>query len=194
TVVLVASMGIGFWTGFVWQLIRIASVVACIWVASLYCPVVASILGTRLTESVRLIASFAAVFVAGLMVCYLLGYLVRDAVNALKPQMADRVLGAAFGLFNGALVVGLFAFLVLEFGAEGSAVRTHVEQSRAASLMATGLDHSLPDGLKRRIRTAGHLGREAAAGSDSALQAAEFIPARRAPTRLPSLPTGAVTL
>jgi len=88
---------LGFLLGLVWMLVMMGMVVGCIWLTLLYHPVVAEQLGTRFSESVRLMGSAAAVFVGALLVCGLLAYLFRDIVNSLKPHLTDRLLGLAFG-------------------------------------------------------------------------------------------------
>jgi uncharacterized membrane protein required for colicin V production len=139
---------IGFWTGFVWQVIRIVSLIASIWVALVYGPVVASFLGTRVPPSVRGLVSVVAVFLAAMVVLFLVGYLFRDVVNALKPQLTDRILGAGFGALLGALVAAFFAFAILEYAEEGSPMAVKVEESTVTCLIGRFLRHALPDGVR----------------------------------------------
>ncbi|MBA7698824.1 hypothetical protein ES703_107506 [subsurface metagenome] len=91
---LLLSAAIGFWTGFVWQIIRLVSVVVCIWVTVAYSPVVAESLSSEVSYGARMLGSFVGVGLAALLVCYLLTFLVRDFINAIKPEMPDRILGA----------------------------------------------------------------------------------------------------
>ncbi|KPK59451.1 MAG: hypothetical protein AMK73_08625 [Planctomycetes bacterium SM23_32] len=150
--VLLASTALGFWSGFVWQLIRLASLVLCTWVTFLYAPTVALMIGPWLEEPVQVLASALAVFLSALLVCYLIAYLCRNLVNALKPQLSDRLLGAAFGLCKAVLLVGLLSFLVLEQGEEDSSLREQVAQSTAARAMSVCMEHSLPDSVKVRLK------------------------------------------
>ena len=110
--VVLAAAAIGFWSGFIWMLVLVGSMVACIWVTLVYHPVVAGALGAHFTEPVRLMGSAAAVFVGAILVCYLVAYLFRDIINALKPQLTDRILGAVFGVLLGVLLSAFFSFLV----------------------------------------------------------------------------------
>ncbi|MHC5035234.1 MAG: CvpA family protein [Planctomycetota bacterium] len=157
---LLAGVVIGFWSGFVWQLVCILALVVTTWFTLAYHPVVAGLFGTKLSEPVRLMISAAAVFVGGLLVCYLLGFLIRDMVNAMKPRMADRVLGAAFGLFNAALLIGALAFVVLQYADKDGGVYSLVESSKGASLMAACLEQALPRGVRRRIKAVRDLSRD----------------------------------
>ena len=142
---------IGFWTGFIWQVIRIISVIASIWIALVYSPVVAGFMGSRLPASMRDLISTAAVFLAAMLVLYLVGYLFRDVVNALKPQVTDRILGAAFGLFLGALVAAFFAFSILEYGEQEGPLVARVEDSAIAGTMGRFLGHALPDSVRKAV-------------------------------------------
>jgi membrane protein required for colicin V production len=151
--VLLASMGIGFWTGFVWQFIRIGSLAICILVTLLYSPLVADSLDLEYSAAVKLQMSAVAVFATTMTVSYLVAYLLRDVVNALKPQTTDRILGAAFGLVRGALLVGALSLLVLTYSEEESVLRAEVEQSRTAAVMGYFLQYALPDSVREQIKT-----------------------------------------
>ena len=142
---------IGFWTGFVWQVIRIVSVMASIWIALVYSPVVTGFLGDRIPASLRDLVSAGLVFAAAMAVLFLVGYLFRDIVNALKPQLTDRVLGAGFGVLLGALIAAFFAFCVLELGGEGNTLTARVEETTITRVMGTLLGHALPDSLRQAV-------------------------------------------
>jgi membrane protein required for colicin V production len=150
--VLILSAVLGFWSGFAWQVVRLVSLAACAWVALLYAPFVAYSLGAEFSEPVRLLLSHMLVFAAALAVCYLLAYLFRDPINALKPEMTDRVLGGAFGLVKGALLVAFCAFLLLEYAAPQSPVRAHLEQATGAASMGRFLGYALPDSVRERLK------------------------------------------
>lgn len=145
------TAAVGFWTGFVWQVIRIISVIASIWAALVYRPVASSFLAGRVPASYRDLACTLGVFVVAMVLCYLVSYLFREVVNALKPQLTDRILGAVFGLLLGALLGAFFAFSVLEFAEEDSRILVAVENSNGARLMGRFLGHALPDGLREAV-------------------------------------------
>ncbi|MGD2174445.1 MAG: CvpA family protein [Candidatus Brocadiaceae bacterium] len=153
-VCLLTSIALGFSSGFIWQILRIISVVISLWVAWIYHPVLADALSSDLSEPARQIGSAIAVFVGMLLLCYLISYLFRDMLNALKPQLPDRILGGVFGLVKGALLVGVLAFVVINYSSEESKVRRHVEESKAAmgmSMCAQTFLHLLPDRVQRRV-------------------------------------------
>lgn len=165
---LIAGAALGVWTGFVWQVIRLFSVVASLWVAWMYHPVLADALSADLSEPVRQIGSAITVFVGMLLLCYLISYLFRDLVNALKPQLPDRVLGGVFGLVKTALLVGVVAFLVLRYAGGDSEMRRQVESSRSAGVMAVGAKtflYFLPDAVQGDIAGGAELNSEKASGA-----------------------------
>lgn len=86
-----------------------------------------------------------------------MAYLLRDIPDAFRPQTTDRVLGAVFGMFKGALLVASLALLVLTYTGERSALRTQVEQSRTVTTMGYFLEYSLPDAMRARIKTTADL-------------------------------------
>ena len=126
------SMALGFWTGFVWQFVRIAGLFASVWISWLYHPAVAQYLFPSASEAVRNVLAAAAVFIAALMVCYLVAFLFHDLIDAVKPEMPDRVLGAAFGLIKGVMLVGFIAFVMMRFLPAGNQIRQSVADSRGA--------------------------------------------------------------
>jgi membrane protein required for colicin V production len=160
---LLGFAALGFWSGFVWQIVRLVSLGVCTWVTFLYAPTVATYVGGWMGEAVRVLGSALGVFMSSLLVCYLVAYLFRDTINALRPKVTDRILGAALGLCKGALLIGLFAFLILHGADRESALRKRVADSRAASAMSVCVECGLPDQLKLRLKsvpTFGHVGGE----------------------------------
>ncbi len=169
--VLLLSIGLGFYSGFIWQILRIVSVVVSLWVAWVYHPYVAESLGSSLSEPTRRIAGAILVFCGMLLVCYLVSYLFRDILNALKPQMPDRILGAVFGCCKGALLVGVVAFLVLRYAGNDSGLRRHVEESKAATAMAVCAEtflHLLPDKARQGVEGTERVEQTEAAGREAA--------------------------
>ena len=131
------SMAFGFWTGFVWQFVRIAGLVLSVWVSWLYYPTVSKYLGAAMPDSVRNVVAAAAIFVAVIVVCYLVSFLFHGVIDALKPEMPDRLLGAVFGLIKGVMFAGFLAFMLIRFLPAGSEARARVEGSKGAMAAAT---------------------------------------------------------
>jgi membrane protein required for colicin V production len=140
-VVTIVSAALGFWSGFVWQLIRITSWLGAFWLAGQYGRVVAGQLGETFTPSVRLLLGWLGVFVTVLMVFYILGYIGRAMVDALSVELGDRILGALLGSAKGLLICGSLSLVVLAYIAPESILYRAVDQSvlgkRCAEITAT---------------------------------------------------------
>ena len=146
-----AGAAIGFWSGFVWMLVLTGSMVGCMWVTLVYHPVVAGFMGSQFSEPVRLMGSAAVVFIGAVIVCYLVAYLFRDVLNALKPQLPDRIVGVGFGVLLGLLLSSFLSFLVLEYSDEAAPIRPHVEESVLARPMGRFFGYTLPDRLRKSV-------------------------------------------
>ncbi len=130
------GMVLGFWSGFVWQIVRIVSVVASLTLAWVFHGDVARLLGSRFSEPARSIGGAVLIFVVSLVAFYILSFLFRRVLNALKLEMPDRILGALFGLAKVVLLVGGLAFAVLRYAEPRSALRRQVENSPSATVTA----------------------------------------------------------
>ena len=157
-VALTLCAAIGFWSGFLWQVIRIASVIVAFWVAAHYHPVAAAWLGERLREPARNTVAYVAVFSAVLLLCYLASFFARAIIDKLKPGLADRVLGAVLGLVKGVLVCGILVLGVLAYGGEDGKLHSELDGSFVATATATCAstlwfmvpDHLKPEALRVR--------------------------------------------
>jgi len=110
--VLLVSMVVGAWRGLVYEMLSLANWMAAFVLAQWFGPAAAEWLPLAgATEVVRFLAGFVMVFVAALFVGGLLAFLIRKLVAAIGLRPVDRVLGAAFGVVRG--VVVLLAFTVV---------------------------------------------------------------------------------
>jgi membrane protein required for colicin V production len=104
--VLVVSLLLGLWRGFVFEVLSVLSWLAAFVLARWfamdavhYLPMSGS------SESMRFIAGFAVVFVLCLVMGALLAALVKKLVSAVGLSPLDRALGAVFGLVRGVLLL-----------------------------------------------------------------------------------------
>ena len=134
--VVVLSAGVGFLSGFVWQILRMVSVVVAFWVAARFHGALAGHVAGDVADPARLALSFAGLFVAVVVAGYLLMLLIREPVNAMKPEPADRILGAFFGVLKGLLICGVVALTLLHYGGEHTAARKLVRGSVSATFTA----------------------------------------------------------
>lgn len=110
--VIAISLLLGLYRGFVREAFSLAGWVAAYVVARLFHPQMELMLGDSITTpSLRLAAAWGGLFLATLVVVSLVGYMVRSLMEAAGISLVDRLLGGAFGLARGAILV--LATLVL---------------------------------------------------------------------------------
>jgi len=111
--VLLLSLGLGLWRGFVLEALALVGWVvayfAAHWLAPQWAPHLP--LGEQ-GSSVNYVASFAVAFMAVLIGWGLASRVLRLLINATPLRGADRVLGAAFGLLRGVLLLMALATVV----------------------------------------------------------------------------------
>ncbi len=111
--VLLVSAGVGMWRGLVYEVLSVAAWVAAFLVAQTYAAMVASWLPLEgMSPALRTASGFVAVFVACVFAGGLLAWLVSKLVAAVGLRPIDRMLGAAFGLLRGAIVLLAVAVVV----------------------------------------------------------------------------------
>jgi membrane protein required for colicin V production len=136
-VVLLVSVLIGLWRGFVFECLSLAGWVVAWFVAQWASPQVAPHLPIGSTGSaINLAAAFALCFLAALVVWSLLTRLVRLLIRATPLSIPDRLLGAGFGtLRGGVLLLAVATVVQLTPAAQSQAWR----QSKGGSWLAQAL-------------------------------------------------------
>ena len=112
--VLGLSVLIGAWRGFMFELLSLLGWIAAFIVAQWLAPDVADWLpmgGAR--QPLRYAVAFAVLFIVAVFACGLIATLVRKAVAAIGLRPADRVLGTAFGVMRGVVIVLAIAVVFL---------------------------------------------------------------------------------
>lgn len=110
--ILVFSMVLSAWRGFVREAMSLAS-----WIAALVVAIVFADTGTALlvdhvsVPSARLVISFAGLFLVTLIVGGLLSYLVSTLVDKTGLSGTDRAVGVIFGLLRGIAIVTVMVLL-----------------------------------------------------------------------------------
>jgi membrane protein required for colicin V production len=104
--VLLVSVVVGMWRGLVYEVLSVAAWVAAFVLAQAHADRAAQLLPLGdLSPAVRMAIGFAAVFVACAFAGGLLAWVVKRLVAAVGLRPIDRVLGGAFGLLRGAVVL-----------------------------------------------------------------------------------------
>ena len=147
------SLLMGLWRGVVGELVALAAWALAI-VASLHFGALAGewLFASLGDGSVRVLAGYAAVFVAVLVLMALIRMAMRQLVKALGLTVSDRILGAVFGLARGLLV----ALVLVALGGMTAAPQQVWWKNamfsaplETAVLVARGW---LPEDLAKRIR------------------------------------------
>mgnify|MGYP003449400092 FL=1 len=111
--VLLLSAIVGMWRGLVYEVLSVATWVVAFVLAQAYAGRVATMLPWgEMSPALRTAAGFAAVFIGCAFAGGLLAWLVKRMVSAVGLRPIDRVLGGAFGLLRGAVVLLAVAVIV----------------------------------------------------------------------------------
>jgi len=141
TVVLVAvlaSATAGFLSGFLWQVLRTAALLAAFVVATHFHGPLASYVGGEGPEPAVLIVSYLGLLVGVLFAAYVALFLLRGPINALKVQLFDRLLGVVVGAAKGLLICGILSLVVLTYAPTGTPLAQSVRSSSVAYSCARG--------------------------------------------------------
>lgn len=104
--VLGVSLVVGAWRGLVFEVLSVVSWVAAFVLAQWFAPDAALWLPMEgATEVIRYAAGFVLVFIAAIFLGSLVAFLLKKLVTAVGLRPADRLLGAAFGLVRGSVVL-----------------------------------------------------------------------------------------
>ena len=140
--VLLISLVVGAWRGLVYEILSVANWIAAFVLAQWFAPAAAQWLPlSGASEVVRYAAAFVLVFVAALFAGGLVAFLLRKLVAAVGLRPVDRVMGAAFGLVRG--VVVLLALTVV-VGMTSMGRGPWWQESTGASIAATVLQGLKP--------------------------------------------------
>ena len=149
---LVLSVLVGLWRGFVLEVLALAGWVVAYLAAHWLAPMWAPHLPIGEPQSkLNFVAAFALVFIATLVLWGLASRLVRLLVNATPLRGVDRVLGAAFGVVRGVVLLLVLATAVALTPAAQS---PEWQRSQGAWLLADALQQikpHLPAGVNRLL-------------------------------------------
>jgi membrane protein required for colicin V production len=111
--VLALSLLLGAWRGLVYEVLSVMSWIAAFIVAQWLAPDAAQWLPMKgSAEPIRYAAGFVLVFIAVVFAGALLAWLTKKLVEAVGLRPVDRLLGAAFGVLRGAVLILAFAVVV----------------------------------------------------------------------------------
>ena len=152
--VLLLSLGLGLWRGFVLEALALVGWVvayfAAQWLAPQWAPHLP--LGEP-GSSLNYAAAFAVAFMAVLIGWGLASRVLRLLINATPLRGADRVLGAAFGLLRGVLLLMVLATLVAQTPAAESEPWSRSQGVQWLAVAIQGLKPLLPPDIAQFLPT-----------------------------------------
>jgi membrane protein required for colicin V production len=111
--VLVASLVLGAWRGLVYEVLSVMSWIAAFIVAQWLAPDLATMLPMgRSGQAVKYAAAFILIFVVVVFAGALLAWITKKLVEAVGLRPVDRILGAAFGVLRGAVLLMALAVVM----------------------------------------------------------------------------------
>jgi membrane protein required for colicin V production len=113
--VLVVSAGVGVWRGFVKEALSLLTLLVAIWLAWRFSALIEPKLSNwAADEEVRVWIARGLIFAFALVLGGIASWLARQLIRHTGLSGIDRMLGAAFGVARGILIVGLLV-LALDF-------------------------------------------------------------------------------
>jgi membrane protein required for colicin V production len=110
--VMVVSLALGLWRGFVHEFFSLLGWMAAFFVAKRFAETVSMALPWFADSPLlRWLAAFALIFVACVLTASLLAWLLSGLLQSVGLRPADRMLGAVFGVLRGAFLVMLLSAL-----------------------------------------------------------------------------------
>ncbi len=110
--IMVISVGLGWWRGFVYELISLLGWIAAYFVARLFVGEVTEYVPDVVTASAtRTAVAYAGLFMVTLIVSGIVAWLLSKLVKFAGMGLMDGFMGSLFGLLRGFLLVMLFVLL-----------------------------------------------------------------------------------
>jgi membrane protein required for colicin V production len=150
--VVLVSVGFSIWRGMVREVFALLSWVGAFWIGKVFAGVAANALPASLANpGLRMAAGFVMVMFAALLVFTLITMLLVHLVKVAGLTRSDRVLGAAFGLLRGLLIVVVLVLLGGMTSAPRESFWRNALLSRPLVSAALWVKPWLPDDMARRV-------------------------------------------
>lgn len=118
-IVTVISCLFGLWRGLIKEVLSLLTWIAALLVARVYSEYLSELMVNMIdSSSVRYVTAFAILFVIVMMLGTLLNHVMSKLITVTGLKFADRLLGGAFGVARGVVIVLVLLFISGVFVAE----------------------------------------------------------------------------
>ena len=109
----------GLWRGLIKEVLSLLTWIAALLVARVYSQYLAEVLVNLInSSSVRYVTAFSILFVVVMMLGTLMNHFMAKLITVTGLKFADRVLGGAFGIARGVIIVLVILFIAGAFVTE----------------------------------------------------------------------------
>ena len=109
----------GLWRGLIKEVLSLLTWIAALLVSRVYSEPLAGLMtGMIENDGIRYVSAFAILFVIVMMLGTFLNFLMSKLLNFTGLKLADRLLGAVFGVARGVIIVLLILFVTSVFLSE----------------------------------------------------------------------------
>ena len=150
--IVVISVVVGIWRGFIKEAFSIASWVLAFWLGNAFCHEAGEFLASYIsipTETFRVWAGFVLVFIATLLAFGLLSVILSKLLLHGPIKTLDRVLGVGFGALRAAAIVVALLLVFRGFGLDQSAWWANSQFIPKFIPAADWVEDLLPQSLQR---------------------------------------------
>ena len=118
-IITVLSSAFGLWRGLIKEVLSLLTWVAALLVSRVYSEPLAGLMtGMIENDGIRYVSAFAILFVIVMMFGTFLNFLMSKLLNVTGLKLADRLLGAGFGVARGVIIVLVILFITSMFVSE----------------------------------------------------------------------------
>ena len=118
-IITVLSSAFGLWRGLIKEVLSLLTWIAALLVSRVYSEPLAGLMtGMIENDGIRYVSAFAILFVIVMMFGTFLNFLMSKLLNVTGLKLADRLLGAGFGVARGVIIVLVILFITSMFVSE----------------------------------------------------------------------------
>jgi membrane protein required for colicin V production len=153
--IVLLSMALGAWRGLVHEVLAVIGWIASFLLAWTYGSFVGYMVPTfGLGSAASTVVGFVIVFIATIIACSLLTWLIKKMIESVGLRPVDRTLGAAFGILRGLVILLALTTVVLMTPLKNGAWWQQSAGAGALSNLLKGIKPVLPAQLGQYIQAA----------------------------------------